>query len=105
MTAYGIRISLPASGSSVIIGTSTVVFNPTPVPASGATAVPGPTNSGLVVQGQTLTPGGLVTIINTPVSLPTSGSALIVGFSTIPLGSVETISVGSQALVLSEGAS
>ena len=84
-----------------------MVFNLTPVPASGATAVPSPTNSELVVQGQTLTPGGLVTIINTPVSLPTSGSgsALIVGSSTIPLGSVETISVGSQALVLSEGAS
>ena len=82
-----------------------MVFNLTPVPASGATAAPNPTNSGLVVQGQTLTPGGLVSINNTPVSLPTSGSALIVGSSTIPLGSVETISVGSQALVLSEGAS
>ena len=57
----------------------------------------------MVIDGQTLTPGGVITIANTPVSLPASGSSLVVGGSTtIPLVAAQTISVGSQALAISQ---
>ena len=95
-------IELPISGSSIVVGGSTIVLNPTPILTSPPTTV-----APIVIQGQTLNPGGVITVSNTPISLPTSGSVLIIGSkSTIPFGAAETLSVGPQALVIShEGSS
>lgn len=67
-----------------MIGSDTIPLEPLPVTA--LLKVSGP----LVIQGQTLTPGGLITVANIPTSLPTSGSELIVGGKSTP---------GSQAVV------
>ncbi len=107
ITISNTPISLPTSGSALIIGGSdtiplgsaqTISIGSRPLEISQAGA-----SAGIIVDGQTLTPGGVITIANTPISLPTSGASVVIGGSyTIPFGAAQTVSVGSQALVISQ---
>ena len=60
-------------------------------------------SSQYVISGQTLTSGEYVTVDSIPKLFPIQGSSAIIGSSkTVPFGIVETVSVGSQALVISQ---
>ena len=98
VTIANTPLALPASGSSIIIGSSTLTLTPSPL------VTPPPTKAGAIaIQGQTLTPGGVITISGTTISYPASGSAIVLGgSSTVLFGPAETISIGSEALVISE---
>ena len=107
ITISNTPISLPPSGSALIVGGSnTIHFGTTNTLSIGSQAVAISqisASADFVIGDQTLTPGGLITVANTPISLPTSGSSLIIGGSdTIALGAGQTISVGSQAVVISQ---
>ena len=93
-----VPVVFPTSGSFIAIGSSVITLRP----SFGPTA-PSITPAPVVVQGHTLTPGGIITISDTPISLPPSGSVLIVGGSnTFPFGPTHTLSIGSQALDIAQ---
>ena len=107
ITVNNVRVSLPTAGSSIVIGSSTVELNPTPVGAlkTAAPDILGPSTSNLVIQGHISTTEDIITINSTPISLPTGTSDLVVGSGTIALSSQNTVSVGSQGFVVSLGSS
>ena len=89
ITVSGTPISLPTSGSSVVIGSSTLALG-TAAPGPQAFTFDGGTfvansQSDYIIDGQTLTPGGAITVSGTPISLPYQGSFVIEGSQTIPL--------------------
>lgn len=93
VTVFGMPISEGSGGSFAVIGASTQALQ-TP----GMTAVPalmtfdGQTYtansaSDFVIAGQTLTPGGIITVSGTPISEAASGSGIVaIGSSTQVLG-------------------
>ena len=112
ITISGTPVSLDASGSQIIIGSSTVQLAPpvTPMPGLqiGDHTIPYFINSAsevIIAGSKTLSPGGPpVTISNTPISLVSSGDQLLVGSSTVDINPSSTLvpsptlSVGSTTL-------
>ena len=104
ITVSGTPVSLAPSATALVIGTSTQQLVP------GATTLPSLTIGTLtvapnslsqyIISSQTLTPGGLITLSGTPISLAPSATALMIGSSTIPLGSSiilpPPLTIGSQ---------
>ena len=88
ITVFGTPVSLAPGGSVAVIGSSTTRLDqgdvPTIVPVltlNGA-AFTATSSAAFVIAGQTLTPGGSITISGTPVIYPSTGNAVIVGTST-----------------------
>jgi hypothetical protein len=112
ITIASTPLSLAPSASALVVGSSTIPLPPPPSASEhrplviGSTTLPyslNPTSSLLIIDSQTLTPGGpALTISSTPLSLAPSGTALIVGSSTIPLSPFSTsqnpLTVGSITL-------
>ncbi|MDI1491832.1 MAG: hypothetical protein OHK93_003043 [Ramalina farinacea] len=99
-------VSLPPTGSLLIVNGKTVPIGSTPTGITIGSQIvsvtpdalgTGPT--GLVLDGQTLKPGSVITIDNTPISLPPTGSNLIITGKTVPIGSAPTgITIGSEVV-------
>ena len=89
----GTPISYPSAGTAVVIGTSTEPFsfatvttadNPT-ITFDGSTYT-ADASSDFVIDGQTLAPGGVITINGTPISYAAAGTDVVIGTSTEPVG-------------------
>ena len=112
VTVDGTPISLPTGGSAIVANGESIDVGPSPTAVTigskvipidrlAAPSNPGPSPEALSLDGQRLSSAGVITIDNTPISLPTSGSAIIVGGKTIPLAPTATaITVGSQQIAL-----
>ena len=90
ITVSGVIVSLPASGNSIIIGSSTEVLpdGPAPVLTIGSQIITASHTIEYLFGGQTLTPGGAVaTISNVPISLAPGGRKVVIQGSTIDLTS------------------
>lgn len=103
INVQGTEVSLAPSASAIVIAGSTIVLSSTSAPAFtvGGEVISANSASKYVVGGQTLTPGApAVTISGTRISLAPSGTQVVVGSSTIGLGSTFTLppalTVGSQ---------
>ena len=98
ITSNGILLSLPISGSILIAGSRTIQLSQAAAVADHPTITPPPAiSSGVVIGGQYLAPGGMITLDGVSLFLPIPGSVLVAGGSTIGLEvAIQTISVGSQ---------
>lgn len=93
ITIHSTPISYLSDGSRVVVGTSTQKLSATrtedtqdpAVTFAGSTYAIG-SSSELVIHGQTLTPGGAITVHSTPISYLPSGGSIVIGTSTQPLG-------------------
>ncbi|KAK4695047.1 hypothetical protein P7C71_g2627, partial [Lecanoromycetidae sp. Uapishka_2] len=113
INAFGTVISEPTSGGVAIIGGSTQTLASS-APTISAAALRLLTFDGstytanaasqFTIAGQTLTPGGTITVSGTPISEPTSGSVAVIGTSTQTLASETGANGGSGALAF-EGSS
>lgn len=88
VTVAGTPISLNPSADVAVVGGSTqFLATTTPSPNAAVITFAGSTYtakaaSQFVVAGQTLTPGGQITVSNTPLSLASSGNLAVIGTST-----------------------
>ena len=101
ITVDNTPISLAPEPTAVFIGGSSFAVNNVPAPTAAPSITFGgsvitASNSQFVIEGQTLTPGGAITVSGTAVSLGDSGSTLVVGSSTFAVG-------GTMAPVFSVG--
>jgi len=91
ITIQGTTLSYNVDGSNVVIGTSTQTLS-TATPSNGDTITfAGQTYvanaaSAFVIAGQTLTPGGVVTVSGTPISFAANGTDVVIGTSTEAVG-------------------
>ena len=88
LTLSGTRISLSPDETAVIVGSSTesLVITPPPDLTIGSQTITANSLDQYIIGGQTLTPGGVITVSGTRVSLATDETALVVGTSTEILG-------------------
>ena len=94
ITISGTPISYAATRTAVIIGTSTealsyTTITPTAAPIitfNGSTYTALGPSSGFVIDGQTLTPGGLITVSGTPISYAAARTDVVIGKSTEAVG-------------------
>ena len=110
VTVDGTPISLPTGGSAIVANGESIAVGPSPTAVTigskmipitplAASSNPGSNPEALTLDGQRLSPASVITIDNTPISLPTRGSAIVVGGETIPLGPTVTgITIGSQQI-------
>ncbi len=86
ITVSGTPISLAPSATAIVIGTSThqLAIGATTLPTLtiGTLTIPPNSLSQYIISSQTLTPGGLITLSGTPVSLAPSATAIVIGTST-----------------------
>jgi len=88
ITIHSNTISYLSGGSNVVVGTNTHKLSATRInnaqdsriTFAGSTYTVG-SSSGLVIQGQTLTPGGTITIQGTPVNYRSDGNEVVIGTS------------------------
>ena len=96
ITLSGTRISLSPDKTALIIGTSTENLSPTitkpPTLTIGSQTITANSQNQYLIAGQTLTPGGVITVSGTRISLTPDETAVIVGTSTEAL---TTSSVGT----------
>ena len=90
ITVSGTAISLLPSASGIVVGSSTSLF-PTPAPMApavtlGSQVYTADTASRIVISGQTLAPGSVITISGTLISMNSKGTAAAVQASTQPVG-------------------
>ena len=105
ITVSNTPISLAPSATQLVVGSSTIpLLKATQAPAitfKGQT-ITADSASQYVIAGQTLTPGGVVTVSGTPLSLDPAESRMMIGSSTIalsgPVTSKEPLRVGGQTL-------
>lgn len=89
----GIPISYPSAGTAVVIGTSTEPFSfatvtgaETPTITFDGSTYTADASSDFVIDGQTLAPGGVITINGTPISYAAAGTDVVIGKSTEAVG-------------------
>ena len=89
----GTPISYPLAGTAVVIGTSTEPFSfatvtgaDTPMITFDGSTYTADASSDFVIDGQTLAPGGVITINGTPVSYAAAGTDVVIGTSTEAVG-------------------
>ena len=102
-------VSLPATGSALIINGETVPIGAGITIGSEVLAMSpnalGAGPIGLVLDGQILNPGGIIKVDDTPISLPPTGSDIIINSKTVSFGSTPTgISIGSQIVSVTPNA-
>lgn len=90
ITADGIAISYASDALGVVIGSSTQFFT-TPKPPGPTISVAGSEYTAnaatdFVIAGQTLTPGGAITVDGTPISYAADKSDVVIGTSTEAVG-------------------
>ena len=68
-----------------LIGSPAITDSPCLLTFAGQTYTPTPNNGAFVIQGQTVTPGGAITVAETRKSLAPTAAYAVVGASTIPL--------------------
>ena len=93
ITVDGTQLSYDQAGTDVVIGTSTQILSTTSLAAAEEPAITfdGSTYhansaSDFIIDGQTLTRGGVITIQGTPISYAAGGTAVVVGTSTEAVG-------------------
>lgn len=93
ITIAGTPICMPSGSSNALVGSSTISLIGTPAITKspelltfvGQTHTADPNNGAFVISGQTVTPGGAITVAGTRIAVaPTDGYAVL-GTSTIPL--------------------
>lgn len=111
-TVNGVPVSVPSSGSALIVGGSSTIdverptetanigngpVNLQPAPSSGSGS-----SGGVIIAGQTIQPGHTGTVNGVSVSVPTSGSALVIGgTSTLNVQSpAQTENIGGQPVTV-----
>ena len=88
ITVSGTPISLPSGGAIAIIGSSTqslgsaAIVTAAPVLTLDGSTYTADASSDFVIDGQTLTPGGVITVSGTPISYDGSGNDVVIGTST-----------------------
>ncbi len=89
----GTPISYPLAGTAMVIGTSTEPFSfatvtgaDTPTITFDGSTYTADASSDFVIDGQTLAPGGIITINGTPVSYAAAGTDVVIGTSTEAVG-------------------
>ena len=88
ITVSGTPISLPSGGAIAIIGSSTqslanaAIVTPALVLTFDSSTYTANPPSDFIISGQTLTPGGVITISGTPISYDKSGNDVVIGTST-----------------------
>ena len=97
ITFSGTPMSLAPSG--LVIGTQTYALPKAPLSFTVGGEVFTAAVTGLTIGGTTVSPGQIVTIDGTPVSLDPGGSHLVVGTSTVAL--VETTQAGLGRVIMS----
>lgn len=103
ITAQGSRISFNSDGSNVVVGTSTQIVSigsitgpAAPMITFGGSAYLENSASDFVIDGQTLSKGGVITVDGTPVSFPAAGTAVLeMG------GGTSTDTIGLGGLIMS----
>ena len=93
ITIHGTPLFYDQAGTDVVIGTSTQILRTTNVATAldptitfdGSTYY-ADASSDFVIDGQTLTKGGVVTINGTPISYAAAGTDVVVGTSTEAVG-------------------
>ena len=99
ITVSGTPISLGPSATIVVIGSSTEILasmkgtGTTKLMTYGGSTYTADAASDFIIAGQTLTPGGIITISGTPISLDSSATIAIIGSST------ETLAVKGTSTV------
>ena len=98
ITVSGIPISLPSEGAVAVIGSSTQslksapAITPAPVVLSfDGSSYTADASSDFIINGQTLTPGGAITVSGTPISFPSGGAIAIIGSSTQSLANAAIV--------------
>ena len=87
ITVSGTPISLAAGGTIAVVGSSTQVLAPNTTPTGSAiltfagSSYTADSSSGFLIDGQTLKPGGAITVQSNIISLNQGGSAAIIGGS------------------------
>jgi len=104
ITVSGTPISSTPSATALVAGSSNTIIGhgpDLPVPTIGYQKLSAGSAEQYTIYGQTLTPGGLITISGTPVSLMPSASGIVLGFSTslflTPPHNAPVITVGNSA--------
>ena len=88
ITVSGTPISLPSGGAIAVIGSSTqslgsaAIVTAAPVLTLDGSTYTAAVSSDFIIDGHTLTPGGVITISNTPISYDGSGNDVVIGTST-----------------------
>ena len=89
----GTPISYPSAGTAALIGTSTEPFSfatvtgaDTPVITFDGSTYTADASSDFIIDGQTLSPGSVITISGTPVSYAAAATDVVIGTSTEPVG-------------------
>lgn len=104
ITVHGTPIAYASSGKGVVVGTSTHKLSTIPAPSTQKTIMTFAgsmytldSSSDLVIQRQTLTPGGTITVHGTPIAYPSSNLVQI-GSSRQTLSTVAA--AGAQEIVM-----
>lgn len=104
ITISGTRISLGPSASTLVMGSNTLSLSAGagqvtayPTVTIGSETVTANAQGQYIVGGQTLTPGGVITVSGTPVSLAPGASDVVLGTSTEGLGGAIMGGFGSTA--------
>lgn len=103
ITLSGMSISLAPSATALIVDSlTTSLTSATAFPALvvGSKTFSDDSSGGYQIEGQTLTPGGVITVSETPISLDSSTTALVIGSSTETLNPSST-AAGLGALIMS----
>ena len=87
ITVFGIKYSLAPSATALVVGSSTLHFNP------GSSTYTEKSASQVLIAGQTLSLGSVITVSGTPISLDSAVTALIV--DSITEGLAQTTGLGS----------
>ena len=98
ITASGTRISLSLDEASLMVGTSleNLAITTPPLLTVGSQTITANSQHQYVIDGQTLTPGGIVTVFGTRISLSPDETAVVVGTSTEDLGRTPAAATGSK---------
>ena len=101
VTVSNTPISLAPEASVAVIGGSTQSLRSGPAPTEAPVLTYGGStytvsSSAFVIGSQTLTPGGLITVSGTPISLATGASVAVIGSSTQSLGTATITPAPSQ---------
>ena len=93
ITVSGTPLSYLALGTAIVVGTSTSTLHyATVTPFVAATMTfngstyTADASSDFIIAGQTLTPGGIITVSGTPISYAAAGTNVVIGSSTEAIG-------------------
>ena len=99
VTLGGTPVALAPSATALIIGSNTIPIgsspNPPPPLTVGSQVFTANSATQYIIGSQTLTPGGVITVSKTRVSLAPGDTAAVVGTSTEGLGGLITAGLGS----------